>query len=114
MARIGGILRARLATNVMLFTNGKLYPQKTNVRCIATSRLVSSEKEALERVGNIQRDDKLFREIQIEIRAHQPDVLKSYSWFASTAAKELNIQINESFAEPDPYILRKTLLKDVF
>lgn len=114
MARIGGILRARLATNAMLFTNGKLYPQKTNVRCKATSTLVFSEKEALEKIGNIQRGDKLFREIQIEIRAHQPDVLKSYSWFASTAAKELDIQINESFAEPDPYILRKTLLKDVF
>ena len=115
MARIGGILRARLATNNSTqFTKTQLPLQKTNIRCISKSILMFSEQEALEKVAKKQRHDRLFREIQIEIRAHQPDVLKSYSWFASTAAKELDIQINENYAEPDPYILRKTLLKDVF
>lgn len=37
-----------------------------------------------------------------------------YSWFATTAAKELNVQVLESFAEPEPHKVRKTLLKSAF
>jgi len=33
--------------------------------------------------------DKLFKKIDIELRAHEPAVLKSFSWFATTAAREL-------------------------
>ena len=113
MARIGGIIRAGLISDASIFTNHQLLPMKNKVRCLATSPFVA-EKEGLEKISNKPRQDRLFREIQIEIRAHQPEVLKSYSWFASTAAKELDIQVNDSYAEPEPYILRKTLLKDVF
>ena len=60
------------------------------------------------------RKDKLYEKIEVEIRAHQPDTLKSYSWFATTAAKELDITVIESFAEPQPHKVRKTLLKTAF
>ena len=60
------------------------------------------------------RPDKLFEKISVEIRAHQPDVLKSYSWFATTSAKELNISVLDSFAEPQPHKVRKTLLRSAF
>jgi hypothetical protein len=62
----------------------------------------------------VPRKDKLYEKIEVEIRAHQPDTLKSYSWFATTAAKELNITVLESFAEPQPHKVRKTLLRAAF
>ena len=62
----------------------------------------------------VARKDKLYEKIEVEIRAHQPDTLKSYSWFATTAAKELNITVVESFAEPQPHKVRKTLLRSAF
>lgn len=58
--------------------------------------------------------DKLYEKIEVEVRAHQPDVLKSYSWFATTAAKELNISVLETIAEPQSHKVRKTLLKSAF
>ena len=60
------------------------------------------------------RKDRLYEKIEVEIRAHQPDSLKSYSWFATTAAKELDISVIESFAEPEPHKVRKTLLRSAF
>lgn len=60
------------------------------------------------------RRDKLFDKIEVEIRAHQPDVLKSYSFFAQTAAKELNVNVLESVVEPEPHKVRKTLLRSAF
>jgi len=113
MARIGGIIRAGLISDASIFASHQSPSLLNKVRCLATSAFVA-EKEGLEKISNKPRQDRLFREIQIEIRAHQPEVLKSYSWFASSAAKELDIQVNDSYAEPEPYILRKTLLKDVF
>ena len=78
----------------------------------STGSLLCNDKIVLD--NSVPRYDRLFKEIQIELRAHQPDVLKSYSWFASTAAKELDIEVLENWAEPEPYKLRKTLLKAVF
>ena len=60
------------------------------------------------------RCDKLYEQIDVEVKAHQSDVLKSYSWFATSAAKELNIQVLESWAEPLPHKVRKTLLRSAF
>lgn len=112
MARIGGLLRAGIVNEVTILTNRQLSPHKKYIKWITTSSV--KNEEGIEKVTTNTRQDRLYREIQIEMRAHQPEVLKSYSWFASTAAQELDIQVNESYAEPDPYILRKTLLKDVF
>jgi small subunit ribosomal protein S10 len=113
MARIGGILRASLGNSVREF---KLFQQLPNVavRHFAASSLLYNENQVTNGLVNNPRVDKLFCEIQIELRAHQPDVLKSYSWFASTAAKELDIDVIDNYAEPDSYKMRKTLLRSVF
>ena len=58
--------------------------------------------------------DKLFKQIDLELRAHEPAVLKSYSWFAGAAAKELNIKLEKSWAPPEPHKERKTLLKAAY
>ncbi|XP_023348056.1 28S ribosomal protein S10, mitochondrial [Eurytemora carolleeae] len=55
--------------------------------------------------------DKLFKCIDIELRAHEPAVLKSYSWFMNTSASELDITVEKSFAPEEPDKARKTLLK---
>ena len=58
--------------------------------------------------------DKLFKQIDLELRAHEPAVLKSYSWFAGTAAKELDIKVDKSWAQDEPHKERKTLLKAAY
>ena len=64
-------------------------------------------------ISNVRRD-KLYDRIEVEVKAHQPDVLKSYSWFATTAAKELDVEVLESWNEPEPHKVRKTLLRSAF
>ena len=58
--------------------------------------------------------DKLFKQIDLELRAHEPAVLKSYSWFAGTAARELDIKVDKSWAPEEPHKERKTLLKAAY
>ncbi len=62
----------------------------------------------------VGRTDRLFKGIDIELRAHQPAVLKSYVWFATTVAKELDVPVVLSEGEEEPHKLRKTLLKAAF
>lgn len=58
--------------------------------------------------------DKLFKQIDLELRAHEPAVLKSYSWFAGAAAKELKVKVEASWAPAEPHKERKTLLKAAY
>lgn len=77
--------------------------------------------------------DKLYSKLEIELRGIDPAVLKSYSWFATTAADHLGINIgqwwvvifavvhlindffyNSSWAERKAHHDRMTLLKSVF
>jgi len=61
-----------------------------------------------------QAPDKLFKKIDIELRAHEPAVLKSFSWFATTAARELAVPVEKSYAPEEPHKERKTLLRAAF
>nr|CAG4644404.1 EOG090X0GP9 [Lepidurus arcticus] len=58
-------------------------------------------------------EDSLFKTIEVEVRSGDPAVLKSYEWFATTAAKHLGITIGECFAPPRARHDRLTLLKSV-
>ena len=78
-----------------------------------TTKLLTSNTIA-ENVTKIQRTDNLYEQIDVEIKAHQPEVLKSYSWFATQAANALDIKILESWPEPEPHKVRKTLLRSAF
>eukprot|EP00088_Acartia_fossae_P012912 TRINITY_DN16683_c0_g1_i1.p1 TRINITY_DN16683_c0_g1~~TRINITY_DN16683_c0_g1_i1.p1 ORF type:complete len:200 (+),score=13.35 TRINITY_DN16683_c0_g1_i1:34-633(+) len=60
------------------------------------------------------RPDKLYSEIEIELRAHDPAVLKSYSWFMNSAANELEINVTKSHAPENSYKQLKTLLRSAF
>ena len=58
--------------------------------------------------------DKLFKQIDLEVRAHEPAVLKSYSWFLNAAAKDLGVTVARSWAPEEPHKQRKTLLKAAY
>ncbi|XP_023720127.1 28S ribosomal protein S10, mitochondrial [Cryptotermes secundus] len=57
--------------------------------------------------------DKLYRMVEVEVRGNDPAVLKSYTWFATTAAKELGITIGECWTPRKANHERLTLLKSV-
>eukprot|EP00095_Tigriopus_kingsejongensis_P002409 snap_masked-scaffold934_size79169-processed-gene-0.21 protein:Tk02409 transcript:snap_masked-scaffold934_size79169-processed-gene-0.21-mRNA-1 annotation:"28s ribosomal protein mitochondrial" len=60
------------------------------------------------------RRERLFLQIDLELRAHQPAVLKSYAWFLAEAAQELDVSVLLSEGEVEAHKTRKTLLKSIF
>ncbi|XP_055903573.1 28S ribosomal protein S10, mitochondrial [Eupeodes corollae] len=57
--------------------------------------------------------DKLYTRLELELRGIDPAVLKSYSWFATTAANHLGIEIGNCWAPRKAHHDRITLLKSV-
>lgn len=45
-----------------------------------------------------EEDDKLYKRLEIEVRGHDPAVIKSYIKFATTAAEHLNIDVGKRYA----------------
>lgn len=50
---------------------------------------VSSKSDQLER----PKEDRLYSKLELEIKSHDPAVLKSYSHFVDLAAKYLEIEV---------------------
>lgn len=57
--------------------------------------------------------DKLYSRLEIEIKGAEPAVLKSYAWFATTAAGHLGIDVGRCWALRKSNKDRLTLLKSV-
>ncbi|XP_026462475.1 28S ribosomal protein S10, mitochondrial isoform X2 [Ctenocephalides felis] len=57
--------------------------------------------------------DKLYSKLDIELRGNEPAVLKSYTWFATTAASHLGIEIGKCWSLRKAKHHRMTLLKSV-
>ncbi|KAH8382214.1 hypothetical protein KR009_002370, partial [Drosophila setifemur] len=57
--------------------------------------------------------DKLFSKLEIELRGIDPAVLKSYTWFATTAAEHLGIEKGKCWSPRKAHHERMTLLKSV-
>jgi len=55
--------------------------------------------------------DKLYTKVEVEVRGHDPAVLKSYGIFAVTAANHLGINVNGNMAPRKAVHERLTLLK---
>lgn len=43
----------------------------------------------------VDEPDKLYKKLEIELKGIDPAVLKSYSWFATNAAQNLNIEVGK-------------------
>lgn len=66
------------------------------------SRLLSSIAPVAEKSANVPpvepaagEIDKLYSRLEIEVRGIDPAVLKSYAWFATTAANHLGIEVGK-------------------
>ncbi|XP_017057478.1 28S ribosomal protein S10, mitochondrial [Drosophila ficusphila] len=57
--------------------------------------------------------DKLYSKLEIELRGVDPAVLKSYTWFATTAAEHLGIEKGKCWSPRKAHHERMTLLKSV-
>ncbi|GAB0088885.1 28S ribosomal protein S10, mitochondrial [Sergentomyia squamirostris] len=92
-----------------------LYPNLRNIRqCSSFHAAPSAEHQNKEIAqANEPELDKLFSKLEIELRGADPAVLKSYSWFATTAAENLNIEVGKCWAENKPYFDRLILLRSV-
>ncbi|CAC5359027.1 RP-S10 [Mytilus coruscus] len=58
--------------------------------------------------------DDLYRQITIEVKSHDKEVLNSYTKFLVAAATELDIRHNVLQKQPEPHFYRRTLNKAVF
>lgn len=63
-------------------------PNDTNVSKNLENTLTNIANDELE-------DDKLYKQLEIELRGHDPEVMKSYEWFARTAAEHLGIEVGK-------------------
>lgn len=57
--------------------------------------------------------DKLFSQLEIELKGIEPEVMKSYAWFATTAAQHLGIKVGKCYALRKSDKDRWTVLKSV-
>lgn len=74
-------------------------------RCLSTqlnSRFLSSEVQP--RIDQVEvaptaapapEKDKLYSRLEIELKGIEPEVMKSYAWFATRAAEHLGINIGK-------------------
>ncbi|XP_013119595.1 small ribosomal subunit protein uS10m [Stomoxys calcitrans] len=83
-------------------------------RCLATDASAAITKpETSTNPVLSEEKDKLYSKLEIELRGIDPAVLKSYSWFATTAANHLGIEVGNCWAPRKAHKERMTLLKSV-
>lgn len=70
-----------------------------SIRAIATDCTAMSKDTStvpatsMPQLEQASEQDKLFSKLELELRGVDPAVLKSYSWFATTAANHLGIEV---------------------
>lgn len=57
--------------------------------------------------------DKLYSRLEIELKGIEPEVMKSYAWYATTAAQHLNIKVGKCYPLRKSEKDRWTVLKSV-
>ncbi|CAO1308019.1 unnamed protein product [Diamesa tonsa] len=86
-------------------------------RCLVNQRnvrfLSGVEESNITPVAAVPEKDKLFSRLEIEVKGIDPEVMKSYAWFATTAANNLGINVGKCWAERKSRKDRLTLLKSV-
>lgn len=69
-------------------------PTRTGLRLMTTEAQHVTPATSTQ-VPSAQEVDKLYKRLEIEIKGSDPAVLKSYSWFATTAANHLGIDVGK-------------------
>ncbi|XP_063696241.1 small ribosomal subunit protein uS10m [Culicoides brevitarsis] len=75
------------------------------------NKFLSTEPAKVEKITVPLEEDKLFSKLEIELRAHDQAVMKSYSEFTTMTANNLGIEIGNCFALRKPEKARLTLLR---
>ncbi|XP_005180767.1 small ribosomal subunit protein uS10m [Musca domestica] len=88
------------------------------IRCLATEASTVAATTSQDASNNLppalpEERDKLYSKLEIELRGIDPAVLKSYSWFATTAANHLDIEVGKCWSPRKAHKERMTLLKSV-
>ncbi|KAG7159186.1 28S ribosomal protein S10, mitochondrial-like [Homarus americanus] len=112
LSRTTPVCCARLAENTSASpSSGSSWLPQTgsSPRLFHTSNLSYSQPSSELTVGE---PDRLYSQIEVECRGHEPAVLRSYNTFVSTAAGHLSIPV-EDVLWPKKHIKRWTLLKSV-
>lgn len=60
-----------------------------------------------------QQKDKLYSRLEVELKGIEPEVMKSYAWYAQKSAEHLGIQVGKCYAARKPEKDRWTVLKSV-
>lgn len=89
------MLLARVSVALSLpRTTSVLYSTETAASSANTKQNI--ETSAINEIAGEK--DQLFSKLEIELRGVDPAVLKSYAWFATTAASHLNIEVGNRCA----------------
>lgn len=72
-----------------------LYSQN-NIRLLSSVELQPrTGNETQLEVSPAEEKDKLFSRLEIELKGIEPEVMKSYAWFATRAAEHLGIPVGK-------------------
>uniref|UniRef100_A0A1B0FBF4 Small ribosomal subunit protein uS10m n=1 Tax=Glossina morsitans morsitans TaxID=37546 RepID=A0A1B0FBF4_GLOMM len=95
-----------------ILRNLRIHHDFTSLRALTTGGNIVSKSSNTTPMLSEERD-KLYSKLEIEIRGVDPAVLKSYSWFATTAANHLDIEVGKCYSARKASKERLTLLKCV-
>ncbi|XP_044739143.1 28S ribosomal protein S10, mitochondrial [Chrysoperla carnea] len=90
-----------------------MYPKISSTMLYSTSAPATSVSPAPVSIPTVAAPDKLYSTIELEMRGHDPAVLKSYAWYLAQAAQLLNIPVGKNYALRKADKDRYTLLKSV-
>ncbi|XP_062565745.1 small ribosomal subunit protein uS10m-like [Armigeres subalbatus] len=80
---------------------------------VTASVPVQSPSSALVTPGDSDVPDKLYSRLELQMKGIDPEVMKSYAYFAKTAAEHLDIEVGKHWALRKSVKDRLTLLKSV-
>lgn len=65
-----------------------------SAKSFCTATAVEPQKDLIENVpAALQTKDKLYSRLEIELKGVEPEVMRSYAFFATTAAQHLGIKV---------------------
>lgn len=85
----------RAVANIIMALRRLLAVNSLNARLCSTQAVASVQATVPKVEDSVSVRDKLYSKLEIELRGVDPAVLKSYSWFATTAAEHLGIEIGQ-------------------
>jgi len=111
------VCAAKMLSLCRVVRHGMLLAQPSRLLSSGTIEMPASSNKKTASPGteleNKAESDDLCRMMEVEVRGHDPAVLKSYEWFALEAAKELDICVDKTWIPPK-HIWRRAVLKSAF